>query len=281
MSGREFCCAIGNGTDSRFNMNDMHAFDQTQFKNQNDPELSGGISWTETGSLSRTNSRSSLGPDSVCPGSSSHMNPEEFSHKNFKFNLVKQLFGARRDSLASEQDTAIGDHSKCSSVSETESKTEKRAQRTSMTEERRISTDKSGCEQKTSSSYLNQRSSKRDKLDSQQDEVTEPSNSQQAFLKSETKLDRNCIREMCDEVSSRDVSSFRSWPLELRSRAAEWRIDPTVSSAPHSLALPRVLLLTRSPPPIPRTRRYCRQRSSGRETAASSTRRGGGASTRR
>ena len=222
---------------------------------------------TEENSLTHTTSTSWANADGTQNRS------DDIRPKNSNFNLVRQLFSSTRDSVASDQDTAVGDHSKCSSICDADLNPAQPASDCAFREQR-LSCAEIGCQRRPTIQHFSEG-------------MKRALNPSQKSFKSEMNLegtepvsDDGRI-DACDDAMLRDVAAFRSWPLELRSRAAEWRIDPTVSPAPPSLALPRALLLTRSPPPIPRTRRYCRQRSSGRETAASSTRRGGGASTRR
>jgi hypothetical protein len=163
--------------------------------------------FTDSGTLSRTNSPGSSGPDwdglddAVCS-----------EHRGPRFHLVKQLFGSRRESFLSEQETAQGDHSKCSSQGDNS-----KYGSVEVDNKYPPAVSEHGCCNSTPD--LSAHRSPAQMEDGSQS--LGPSRNSHV----EDNMDEPGNRKACG-----DISEFRSWPLELRGRAAEWQLSPTVSS---------------------------------------------------
>lgn len=163
--------------------------------------------FTDTGTLSRTNSPSGSGPD--WDGLDDAVVAAEGAGS--RFHLVKQLFGCRRESLISEQETGQGDHSKCSSQGEN-----------SKCFAGDVEVNKQGC-----CNSIPDETEHRSHAPLE-DGANSPGYPYASHLESNNDEPGN------RKAYSDFTDSFRSWPLELRGRAAEWRLSPTVS--PHSIA---------------------------------------------
>lgn len=174
-------------------------------------------SFTESGPLTRTNSPSTSGPENAETGS-----VDFESSKSSRFNLVKQLFTPRRDSVLSELETAEGDHSKSSS--ETDSNRPRQdgdPLSTGKHQQRRLSSSRSHDVDIENCTIIIAEGN-----DAPHRHQHEPPGEKLAEASSHS-AGPDLVEESC-ELDIREISSFRSWPLELRGRAAEWCLCPSV-----------------------------------------------------
>lgn len=184
-------------------------------------------SFTESGTLTRTNSPNFLGPESAVEANPDPHKLEEAnqdSHKNSRFNLVKQLFSSRRDSLLSEIETAEGDHSKGSSIGETGSNRPRASSESIQVpkyQQRILSRKSHDLDIENCAAIIsegNDSPQRQQQAPAPHEKQVQPNNSPPVY---------ETCSESCD-ASLRGISAFRSWPLELRGRAAEWRLRPSV-----------------------------------------------------